>query len=537
MEIKSNLFLSVLGILFLCDGCISKQDTINQASKLNDLSFVVKVNNKLQYNGRTRVGSSKEDWTVGDTITCSIDNNNDNLCYLIYKGNQYWEVKAYNNNTTFANSSGILSAVYAEHMKYNPNNDYCALTTGDVLYTENGSYSKSGNLVCMDLNMSKRPISKIIISKVDSTFWIDNCSEYVKLKSLSPVQWLNTNTEGVLNKTTTINNTSIFYGIIQPDNNATTIKLKNKDGIVYTRTYSGKTMSTGQCIGINGPLSSEAAQWTCNIDPAMPDTAAPKEVVDSMQLIWHDEFSTNGPVNSDYWIFEKGFVRNQELQWYQSDNAVCDDGALVITGKKEQIKNPNYVSGSSSWKTNRQYAQYTSSSMTTCGKFSFKYGRILVRAKIPVASGSWPAIWTLGNWYEWPSCGEIDLMEFYGSSIHANTCWGSNTEWSGNWNSVVKPLSYFTSKDQNWTSKYHIWKMDWDDNVIRIYLDDELMNVTYQANTQNGSAGGDGAYKYPFKQAQYVLLNLAIGANGGTPDDSAFPLKYYIDYVRVYQKK
>ncbi len=277
-------------------------------------------------------------------------------------------------------------------------------------------------------------------------------------------------------------------------------------------------------------------------DPAtLPDKTSAKKVVDGMQLVWSDEFNRDGPIDSKYWNFENGFVRNDELQWYQSENAVCEGGALVITGKKEQVKNPNYVSESDNWKTNREYAQYTSSSITTYGKFSFKYGRILVRAKIPAASGSWPAIWTLGNNYEWPSCGEVDLMEFYpvngASSIHANTCWGSDTQYNGHWNSVAKPLSLFKAKDPNWTSKYHIWRMDWDKNVIRIYIDDELINETYQANTRNGSSGGDGAYQYPFRQAQYILLNLAIGSNGGTPDDSAFPLKYYVDYVRVYQKK
>lgn len=298
----------------------------------------------------------------------------------------------------------------------------------------------------------------------------------------------------------------------------------------------------GLIFSCKGNNETPKSQPVAENDPAtLPDTTSAKSVVDGMQLIWHDEFNSDGHVDSTHWNFENGFVRNQELQWYQSNNAVCENGALVITAKEEQVKNPNYVSGSSDWRTDREYAQYTSSSLNTSGKFSFKYGRILVRAKIPTTSGSWPAIWTLGVNYEWPSCGEIDLLESYPSggspAIHANTCWGSNTRWNGNWHSVVNPLSYFTSKDASWTSRYHIWRMDWDENVIRIYIDDELINETYQVNAQNGSSGGDGAYQYPFRQAQYILLNLAIGSNGGTPNDSAFPLKYYIDYVRVYQKK
>ncbi len=75
--------------------------------------------------------------------------------------------------------------------------------------------------------------------------------------------------------------------------------------------------------------------------------------------------------------------------------------------------------------------------------------------------------------------------------------------------------------------------MDWNEDEIDLYVDDVLYNNTKQSQTQNGSAAN---YTWPFKQKHYILLNLAIGANGGTPDDSVFPLKYEVDYVRVYQK-
>jgi beta-glucanase (GH16 family) len=76
--------------------------------------------------------------------------------------------------------------------------------------------------------------------------------------------------------------------------------------------------------------------------------------------------------------------------------------------------------------------------------------------------------------------------------------------------------------------------MDWNEDAIRLYLDDELLNETLLENTQNGSLGN---YANPFRQPHYILLNLAIGGdNGGVPDDAAFPLKYEIDYVRVFQK-
>lgn len=273
------------------------------------------------------------------------------------------------------------------------------------------------------------------------------------------------------------------------------------------------------------------------VDPTKPDPTAPKMEIEGMKLVWNDEFNGTGTPDADSWNFEKGFARNQELQWYQgSNNAQCKEGTLVITAQKERVKNPNYVAGSSDWKKNREYAEYTSTSMTTYGKFDFKYGRLLVRAKIPTASGAWPAIWTLGNWYDWPSSGEIDVLEYYqvGGKPHilANTCWGSGTPWQGKWNSSKIPFTDFTTADPDWEKKYHIWRMDWDDEKIKLYLDDVLLNETLQSQTANGA---DYPGTWPFKQNHYILLNLAVGSNGGTPDHSAFPLSYFVDYVRVYQ--
>ncbi|GAK36484.1 beta-glucanase precursor [Bacteroides graminisolvens DSM 19988 = JCM 15093] len=131
------------------------------------------------------------------------------------------------------------------------------------------------------------------------------------------------------------------------------------------------------------------------------------------KLVWSDEFNKPGKPDSTVWSFEDGFVRNEELQWYQPDNAFCEKGLLIIEGRKEKVRNTEYKKEGKSWKQARKYAFYTSSSLKTAGKKEFLYGRIEVRAKIPVGGGAWPAIWTLGNNMEWPSCGEIDIMEYY----------------------------------------------------------------------------------------------------------------------------
>ena len=259
------------------------------------------------------------------------------------------------------------------------------------------------------------------------------------------------------------------------------------------------------------------------------------------QLVWSDEFDVEGKPSTE-WSFESGFVRNEELQWYQSDNAYVKDGCLVIEGRKECFNNPYYETGSSDWRKNRKFIHYTSSSLTTKFSQQFLYGRFEIRAKIPVASGAWPAIWLQGNKWEWPNNGEIDVMEYYikdgQPSILANACWGSPERWKGVWDSAAIPFTHFTEKDPYWADKFHIWRMDWDKEFIRIYLDDELLNEIDLSNTQN--QGYDGNTENPFANdvvgfKHYLLLNLAIGSNGGEPDDSQFPLRYYIDYVRVYQ--
>ena len=256
-------------------------------------------------------------------------------------------------------------------------------------------------------------------------------------------------------------------------------------------------------------------------------------------LVWADEFNGTGAVNSANWSFENGFVRNEEVQWYQSANASQVGGNLVIEGRKtdpiNSRPNPGYVAGSTDWKKSRQYINYTSSSIKTSGKQSWLYGRFEIRAKITNLTGTWPAIWTLGNNCEWPSNGEIDILENYGASILANFAWGTNTRWSAKWDSVkLNTINHFVSKDADWLDKFHIWTLDWDENRLSIYLDDELLNEVNLNNTINGTAACSG--QNPFKQKHFLLLNLALGSNGGSVANLAFPTQYLVDYARVYQK-
>lgn len=265
----------------------------------------------------------------------------------------------------------------------------------------------------------------------------------------------------------------------------------------------------------------------------------PMAAQDEWKLVWSEEFNSDGPYNREVWEAEQGFVRNHEAQWYQEDNARQENGCLVIEAKKERRNNPTYkTEGRRDWRSEREFIEYTSSSLTTRRSFSFLYGRLEVRAKIPTGGGAWPAIWLLGKDMPWPSCGEIDVMEYYRIKgvphILANAAWGNNQQYSAVWDSKAVPFSHFTEKDSRWAEKFHIWRMDWNAEAIRIYLDDELLNEIPLSQTVNGSIG---QHLNPFMRPQYLLLNLAIGGdNGGKIDNEALPMKYEIDYVRVYQQ-
>ncbi|MBQ6191897.1 MAG: glycoside hydrolase family 16 protein [Bacteroidaceae bacterium] len=254
------------------------------------------------------------------------------------------------------------------------------------------------------------------------------------------------------------------------------------------------------------------------------------------RLVWHDEFEADGRPDSTKWTYERGFERNEELQWYTPENAFQRDGYLVIEARPADLPCPAYREGSKHWRNNRPRILWTSSSVKTRGLFSFRYGRVEVCARIPVCLGAWPAIWLLGDRGGWPACGEIDMMEYYQyqgrPTVLANACWAGDTDTK--WDSSYTPLSHFTERDSTWAERFHVWRMDWDENAIRLFLDDELLNEIDLTLTVNGKMRGSGIN--PFHEPQYILLNLALDTRVGQYNPADFPMRYLIDYVRVFQR-
>lgn len=252
------------------------------------------------------------------------------------------------------------------------------------------------------------------------------------------------------------------------------------------------------------------------------------------RLVWSDEFDTAGRPDGANWTFERGFVRNGEMQWYQPANASVKNGLLVIEGRREERRNPDFGSVRAKPESRaRAKIRFTSGSLTTRGLHAWKYGRFDIRARIPTGQGLWPALWFVGENGRWPSGGEIDLMEYYQDQILGNFAWASAKAGKPVWNSRKIKLSDLTT-DPAWSSRFHLWSMEWDAQQITLSLDGEPINRLDLNSVRNGGAAG---IDNPFRKPQYLIMNLALGGkNGGPLGDARLPARFEIDYVRVYQR-
>lgn len=266
-----------------------------------------------------------------------------------------------------------------------------------------------------------------------------------------------------------------------------------------------------------------------DIDTAL---AEPQADSDGYELCWADEFDEDGAPSPDNWRFERGFLRNHEAQLYLPENAKCEGGLLIIEARRERVSVDHQAARGRKlqpWAAERTHADYTSASLTTLGLRQWLYGRFVMRGRLPTAQGAWPAFWTVGDG-PWPACGEIDIMEYYRGDVLANFVWlgrGGRAKWDAAKTNIEK-------LGPAWSDSFHEWRMDWDEESITLNVDDRVLNSVNLAATVNANPEGAN----PFRQPQSILLNLAIGGqNGGDPSQTPFPLRFEVDYVRVYQKR
>ncbi|GEM56383.1 glycoside hydrolase [Flavobacterium branchiophilum] len=231
-------------------------------------------------------------------------------------------------------------------------------------------------------------------------------------------------------------------------------------------------------------------------------------VLKNAGILWQDEFNVDGAPDGSKWGYDIGNSGwgNNEIQYYTNrlDNSVVSNGTLKIITKKEAF-------GGSA---------YTSARLLSKGKFSFKYGRVDIKAKLPSGAGTWPALWMLGDnitTVNWPSCGEIDIMEHLGSEpnkIHGSL--HSPNNYGGNANTGITTIS-------NATTEFHIYSLVWNATEIKFLVD----NVQFYALANNSTL--------PFNNNFFFILNTAMGGWGGTVDPNFVGTTFEIDYIRVYQ--
>lgn len=244
--------------------------------------------------------------------------------------------------------------------------------------------------------------------------------------------------------------------------------------------------------------------WWFIITSEEPETDFESDYTD---LVWEDNFDTNGAPNAANWTYDLGAGGwgNNESQTYtnSSDNVIVQDGFLKITAISTGGGN------------------YTSARIKSENLFEFTYGRVEVRAKLPTGGGTWPAIWMLGANYdvlEWPACGEIDIMEHVGNQqneIHGTLHYPGNSGGNANGASTTVPTA---------SSEFHNYIVDWSPTAIRILVDDTM----YFTFPNTGTT--------PFNSDFFLILNVAMGGNfGGVIDPNFTQSTLEIDYVRVYQ--
>ena len=260
--------------------------------------------------------------------------------------------------------------------------------------------------------------------------------------------------------------------------------------------------------------------------------AAPAAAGD-WRLVWSDEFNGTGLPDPAQWTYEEGFIRNNELQFYtkaRQENVRRENGLLIIEARKERFDNPFHREGSNRRGERKNTADYTSASLTTEGKASWSHGRIEVRAKLPAGRGTWPAIWLLGTGYRtagWPKCGEIDIMEHVGHDpgiVHANI----HTQ---AYNHVQRTNKGDKITVDQPSRSFHTYSVEWSNEQMDFFAGDKKY-----FSFKNEKTGVD---VWPFDKPHYLILNIAIGGSWGGQkgvDDSIFPQRMEIDYVRVYQR-
>jgi len=334
------------------------------------------------------------------------------------------------------------------------------------------------------------------------------------------------------------------------------------------------------CGGGSGSASKEPIQTQTDNQTISQDENKSEDTVtifdtptvsEHWQLVWADEFDSPA-LNTDNWQHEINCFGggNDEQQCYTDrlDNAFIEDDALVIQALKEEFTGPASHDDASDYNANiTRTLPYTSARLRTKKLADWRYGRFEIRAKLPQGQGTWPAIWMLPtDWVYggWAGSGEIDIMEAVNlkaqsditgiltttpenrvhGTLHFGKAWPEN---------VYSGTSFQLPDNKNPADDFHTYAIEWQEGEIRWYVDGAHYATQRESGwyTQYHDDNGQlinsksivGQSAAPFDQQFHLILNFAVGGNWPSAvnekgiDDSVFPQRLTIDYVRVYQCK
>ncbi len=273
-------------------------------------------------------------------------------------------------------------------------------------------------------------------------------------------------------------------------------------------------------------------------EPLLSALVVRKKITDprDWELVWYDEFDYEGALDTTKWNYNIWPARkvNDEDQAYtdRERNVRVEGGNLILEAHKEAYDN----------------AEYTSGRVHSDGKGDLLYGRVEVRARIPAGQGTWSAIWMLPSdpykyattcsapedWQgsatcdAWPNSGEIDIMEHVGYDMH--TIWGTVHNKAYYWINWEQRKGGVQAKAVD--EMFHVYSLEWTPERIDIFYNGSRYFTYFNEGT--------GWRAWPYDHPYHVILNLAIGGawgrSGGPIDDSIFPVRMEVDYVRVFKQ-
>lgn len=238
------------------------------------------------------------------------------------------------------------------------------------------------------------------------------------------------------------------------------------------------------------------------------------------EVLFEDDFSGVTPgemADPNKWYYETGGLGwgDNELQAYRrsaSNAYITEDGMLAIVAREEAGEGG---------------ANYTSARLTTreaLQPFTFVYGRIEARIKVPVGQGMFPAFWTSGDYdtFGYPGYGEIDILETLNDADVARFH-SHQPGWDFGVDSPVHASG-------SWGNDFHVYAVEWTPDSVEWFVDD----VSYAKQEKSALPVG-ATWVLDESRPQAILLNLAVGGDWAGPPDgtTVFPATMLVDWVRV----